>query len=483
MAEEQRESTEPADDGDVLTDADLSGGLPWDERVADLMARGIEAPELAEVVEQQDAPDAAEALESLGEEQVAEVLGQMDDQLAADALAQMQPQLAVGVLDDLIDEEPRYAALILSMMAPDDAADLLQWLDEDRRERAFAAMEPDLARDLRQLVGYDAETAGGLMTTRFLALGDDMTVQRAIEIVRAAPVAEDTHSALVTDRERRLVGIVPLRKLLIARPGDRVADIMSRELHTVPPEMDREDVAREIARYDFDMIPVVDAAQRVLGIVTVDDVLDIIRAEQTEDVQKTVGAGAGESIHSGLADKMRGRFPWLAVSVFTSSMAAFVVLYFEPLIEELAILAVMMPVIAALAGNAGNQALAVTLRGIVLDELRSRRVLPLIVREGFVGLLCGAALGVLMAAVIIALSGLIDSASWRLGVVAAVSMALSTAAGTLAGSSIPLAMRRLGADPAQSSVIFLIMITDATAFATFLGCASVLSEWLLGARA
>jgi len=210
----------------------------------------------------------------------------------------------------------------------------------------------------------------------------------------------------------------------------------------------------------------------------VDDVIDAIRQEHTEDVHRTVGAGRQEMVYSSVLEKFRGRFPWLAMSLLMMLPSALVVRRFEGLIAELAILAVLMPIVAAVTGNAGHQALAVTLRGLVLDEVRPGRVLPLIRRETIAGMCNGLAIGITLAGGI-ALLGLIDGrVSWRVGVVGGVALGGSIIAGTAAGTSIPLLMRRLGFDPAQSAAILLIMITDAVAFAAFLGLAYLLFPWL-----
>jgi len=239
-------------------------------------------------------------------------------------------------------------------------------------------------------------------------------------------------------------------------------------------------VARAFDRYDLFMLPVVDGQERLLGLVTVDDIIDIIREEQTEDVQKTVGAGKEEAVYSSVIDKFRGRFRWLFVSVLIMIPSVLVVSRFESLIGDVAVLAVLMPIIAALAGNAGHQSLAVTLRGIVLGEVRPDRVLPLLRREATVGLLAGVALGSAVGLAVAALSTL-GNFGWQLGIVVAISMTASMCAGTLAGALTPLLMRRFGADPAQSSAIFLIMVTDAVAFATFLGLAGLSYRWLMAA--
>lgn len=468
-----------SDESDSAGVTDVAEMSPFDARVAELLTKSIDVEALADAVERQEAPDAADTLESLEEEDAVDVLGEMDDELAADALAEMNIPLAVSILDDVIDDDPRYAAQLLEMMAPDDAADVLQALDRERREKALRFMDARLARRLQQLVNYDHESAGGIMTIDFPTLRELMTVQDSVSHLRASPVSENTHSVLVTDEDSRLVGIVPLRKLLIARQADRIGQIMDRDLRTVPATMDREHVAREIDRYDCDMVPVVDSEGRPLGIVTVDDVIDIIRAEQTEDVQRAVGAGAHEAVYSSLGTKVRSRFPWLLINLFTSTVAAVVVLMFSDLFEELAILAALMPVIANQAGNAGQQSLAVTLRGIVLHEVRPERVWPLLAREASVGLINGI-IGGLLVGIGLALFGeFVTGASWRIGVVAAIAMMASLSIGCFVGSSMPILIRRVGLDPATGSTIFLTMTTDTVSFLTFLGTASMLQQWLL----
>ena len=473
-----------ADQPDKLADPqpsrieDLAADSPTDERVERLLQYSIDVPVLAEAVGMQEPADAADTLEQLEEEQAADVLEEMDDEAAADVLSEMNRPLAVSILDDLIDQEIAYAALLLEQMAPDDAADILQALDAERRARLLSQVDPDLARKLSQLMRYGEETAGGLMTTEFLALRDGMTVAQAIEHIRGSPVPEHQHSALVTDSRGLLVGVVPLRKLLLARPTETIGSIMERSVDFVRAAVDREEVAHHFDRYDYDMLPVVDDANRLLGIVTVDDVIDIIRAEQTEDVQMMVGAGAFEAVYSPVSEKLRGRFPWLGVGLVTTGLAAVVVLQFEQMIARVPMLAVCMPVVAAVAGNTGNQALAVTIRGIVLDEVRRDRVWPLILREGIVGLMNGLLLGLAIFLILSLLGEMSSLGGWKLGVLAGSATAVSMAIGGVAGCGIPLLMRRVGIDPAAASSIFLIMITDAVSFYTLLGSAAWFIGWL-----
>jgi magnesium transporter len=454
--------------------------VPFDDLVARMQTETMSAPEIAEAVEQQEAADAADTLEDLPQAEAAEVLGEMEMQAAADALAEMEVPLAVSVIEDLVDEgEIGYAGKLIALMASDDAADLLQGMDEKHREGLLAGLPGLQATKLRRLIGYDRESAGGIMTTDFIVLREHMNVAQATDVVRRQTVPDEIHYLPVVDRDERLVGIIGLRTLLIAKPDQRIADLMDGEVDTLTPNMDREEVARAFDRYDYTMMPVVDPSRRLLGVVTFDDIIDIIRREQTEDVQRAVGAGAEEAVYSPLDVKIKSRFPWLLVNLCTSTVAAVVVLQFEDLITELAILAVLMPVIANQAGNAGQQSLAVTLRGIVLDQIRTGRVGPLVAREAMVGAFNGIVGGLLVGGGLAIFSTVVKGASWQLGLVAAIAMAISLSLGCFMGSAMPILIRRLGLDPATGSTIFLTMTTDTMSFVTFLSLARLLSKWLL----
>ena len=230
---------------------DVVEASPQDERVAELIEHTIDVPVLAEAVERQEAADAADTLESLPEDEAADVLEQMDDQAAAEALAEMQTPLAVGVVQDLIEEDLGYAARLLAAMAPDDAADLLQDMRVSFREEVLAAMPLGDAAELRQLIGYDRESAGGLMTTDYLALRSDMTVADAVERIRAQSMPEGFQHLMVTSNDSRIEGVVHIRDLLLGAPEQRIGDIMKATVKAVRPAVDREAVAREFARYDF----------------------------------------------------------------------------------------------------------------------------------------------------------------------------------------------------------------------------------------
>jgi magnesium transporter len=320
-----------------------------------------------------------------------------------------------------------------------------------------------------------------MMTTDYLAVRDSMPVREAIEAIRrAGALGEDWLYVFVVDWRGRLQGRATMRALLLANPAQRVTEVSEKRVDAVKPDVEREEVAREFEKYDYLVLPVVDDEDRMLGVITVDDVVDAIRQESTEDAQAMVGAGREEAVFSSVADKLRGRLPWLFVNLFTSSLAAIVVLQFDDLIGSIAILAVIMPVIANQAGNAGQQSLAVTMRGIVLDEVREGAALGLVRREALVGLVNGTICGLIVGSIVAMIEYFHqpDAAMWKLGVVVAIAMTLALSVGTLVGSSLPLVVRRLGADPATASTIFLTMVTDSMSFLAFLGLSYMLSGWI-----
>lgn len=457
---------------------------PEDRRVGQLLQHSIDVDALAEAVEQQEAPDAADTLEhlQLEEEQAAEVLAEMDVESAADALAHMVTALGVSVLEDLIVEDPVYAGKLIEEMAPDDATDLLQALPDEHRDKLLGMLGKVEAVKLRRLLDFDERSAGGMMTTDYLAVRDTMTVAEAIEAIRRAETETEWIYVFVVDWRATLKGRVTMKRVLLGRPEQKILELCDSPVDAVHPDLPREEVAREFEKYDYLVLPVVDEHHRLLGVITVDDVIDSIREDSTEDAQTMVGAGKEEAVFSTTRQKFRSRLPWLVVNLFTSSLAAIVVFQFSELIGKLAILAVIMPVIANQAGNAGQQSLAVTLRGIVLDQVRPQTARALVVREGFVGLLNGAFNGILMGSVIAAIEWVTvpESNAWGLGAIVAIAMTVALTVGCVVGTAMPLVLRRAGADPATASTIFLTMVTDSFSFFTFLGLATLLQEWFLG---
>ncbi|MCA9307098.1 MAG: magnesium transporter [Phycisphaerales bacterium] len=457
-----------------------------DERVEALIEAEAGAQQIAVAVEEQEPADAAETLESLEPKESKEVVHEMDNESAADALSHMDPALAATVLLDMEDSE---VAQIIALMAPDDAADIIQELPKGVADHILTLLPPRDAAIVGKLAVYDPESAGGVMTTEIIVVRDSMTIGRAIEFVKRHHISDEQSDVFVADEQRRLVGTIGLRTLIVAEDGDAVSLHMDGDIDFVTPEQDREEVARLFDKYDLRTLAVVDEHQRVLGMVTVDDVIDIIAEEATEDTLKSVGAGADEAVYSRVMDKIRGRLPWLAVNLPMAAIGSSVILLAEPLVKELPIVAAVYPVIANQSGNAGNQSMAVTLRGLVLGEIRKGRLRPLVVREVLFGAVSGLVLGGLFA-LGLTLLGMIGRSTgtdstlagfdWPLALVAGLAMGGAFQFSVLVGLGVPMALQRLGKDPATASTIFVTMMTDLLSYSAFLGLVFLLKPWLMG---
>lgn len=450
-----------------------------EQAVEELVHSLPRAEELAPMVEELAAPDAADTLESLEPERSAEVLTQMEEESAAEALAHMDPALAATVLLDLEAEE---AAGFIEEMEPDDAADLLQALPRAACESILQKVDRQRAAVLGKLALYDPKSAGGIMTTDILVVRAGMTIGQAIEYIRTHLMKETQTEVYVVDEGQRLVGTISLRQLLFADDNESVSSHMVRDLDAVLPTVPREEVADLFQKYDYITLPVVDEDRRILGMVTVDDVMDIISAARAEDPLKLVGVRLGEAAYSPVLTKFRGRWPWNLMNLLTAQAASAVLLMYHQFIELIPIVAVVYPVIANASGNTGQQSLAVALRGLVLGQVRRGLVARLLLREMAVGALIGMLVGTVFALSITALdaTGLIPEMSWRLGVVAGLAMTGAMTVGCLVGSAIPIVLDRLGFDPATASSIFLTMLTDSLSYAVFLTIAFVLHGWIAG---
>lgn len=448
-----------------------------EQAVEDLIESAPRTEDLAPRIEELAAADAAETIANLEPEQQAQVLEQIEEESAADALAHMDPALAATVL---LDMEPEEAAAFVDLMAADDAADVLQSLPKATAADLLRRLKPRKAAMLGKLALYDPKTAGGIMTTEILVVRAAMTIAQAIEFIRTHPMVENQSDVYVTDENRRLIGTITLRQLLFTPDQDLVATHVNGDLDAVRVGVPREEVADLFQRYDYITMPVVDDERRILGMVTVDDVLDIITSARADDPLKLAGVQEGESVDSSLWRKIRGRSPWLLMNLLTAQGASAVLLYYHDFIELLPIVAVIYPVIANESGNTGQQSLAVTLRGLVLGQIRRETVLRLLRKEVMVGVMIGAMVGLCFCMTIWAMNatGLMPELTWKIGVIAGAATAGAMAMACFVGAAIPLLMDRLGFDPATASSIFLTMMTDFLSYGVFLTLAFACRGWL-----
>lgn len=411
--------------------------------------------------------DIADQLENLSLAEQVCVLRNLPAGDAAEALAELDQGTAGEVLESL---NPHEAAQIVAEMSPDDAADVLDELDETQRDALLDNLDMEDAETLRHLMAFDPETAGGIMNTEVIRLEQDIAVDDAIlQIRREMEDKEIPYYAYVVDEQEKLIGVLSLRDLMLSRPRTVLRDaLQDREVISVRYNTDREEVARLMSHYNFVAMPVVDYEDRLLGVVTYDDILDVMQDEATSDLLGMVGAGQDEDVDTPWHESVRLRLPWLIVNLMTSALSAFVVHLFEGSIASMAILAVLMPMVANQAGNTGQQALAVMIRQLATEKFDHKKAWLAVLREGKIGLCTGIFMAVFAFSGVWALSGLPHLAAVMGGALLG-DMLL----GALAGGAIPLIFRALGRDPAQASSIFLTAITDSAGFFIFLGLSTV----------
>ncbi|HEX5725821.1 MAG TPA: magnesium transporter [Longimicrobiaceae bacterium] len=444
-------------------------GEPLDV-LRDILERGDDGALRAFLAAFPHASDVADLLEALPEDERMRVLRVLadDPERAAEALAEMEPEEHPE--ESLAALEPEQIAAVVAELSDDDAADIIGELDPAERDRVLAALPHEDAGEIRELLAYDEESAGGIMTAELVAVPITLTAAGAIdEVRRQAQDVEAFYSVFVVDEEGVLRGTLPLQALVTAAPEAHVADLVEPPLATVLPETDQEEVGRIVARYNLTVVPVIDTGGRLLGGVTFDDVIDIIEAETTEDLLKFGGVSDEEEIRGGWADAVRSRLPWLGVNLVTASFGAFVVWYFRDTVDDYAVLAVIMPVVAGMGGNSGTQALAVTVRRLALSQESLRGRWGIVLKEFLVGLTNGLVIGTVVAGLAYALDG-----EPLLGLVVMLAMWANLTVGSFAGAFVPIVLERLKVDPAIASSMFVTAFTDMCGFLLLLGMATQL---------
>jgi magnesium transporter len=411
--------------------------------------------------------DLAEVLTALDEQERVSVIRALPPEVSSQALAEMPEEAHAG--ETLAALEPDLAAEIVDELDDDDAADILGELDRNTQEQILAAVED--RSDVDQLLRYDEESAGGLMTTHMVVVPDSVTAGQALEeIRRQAEEIEDFYQVFVVDADRKLVGTLPFKDLVISRPDRPIREFMEEADIFVTPELDQEEVARVMARYNLPSVPVVDAQGRLLGRVTFDDVIDVVEAETTEDLLKFGGVSPDEELAADWRTSVRSRLPWLSVNLATAFLAGAVVFSFQHTIQRTIALAVWMPIIAGMGGNAGTQALAVTVRRLALGLIPVNVFTQVVGKEILVGVINGFVIGL-----IVGMVATVMGEGAMLGIVVFLAMIGNLVVAGFAGAFIPILLERLGADPAVASSVFVTAFTDVCGFLLLLG----LAGWLI----
>jgi magnesium transporter len=383
-----------------------------------------------------------------------------------EALSELGPEAGAALLRERSAEE---IVKLAQELPSDDAAALIDYLPEDLSAAVLELLQKRPAGgDVGDLLEYAEQTAGRIMNPKVFALAEDMTASEAITALQGSRDVEVVFYLYVIDARRHLVGVVSLRRLLLVSPDTPLKRIMTTDLISVRADMDQEEVARLVASYNLLAIPVVDEENKLVGVITVDDVIDVIKDEATEDIYRLAGVSSDERVFTPMRESLRKRFPWLLVNLATAFIAAAVVGLFQNTISAWVALAVFMPIVPGMGGNAATQTLTVIVRGLALGELTWSNARKALLKETAVGIGNGLANG--------AVAGLV---AWlvvgqpALGVLLLVAMIVNLFVAGVAGTLIPLGLKALKIDPALASTVFITTFTDVCGFAAFLGLATM----------
>ncbi len=422
--------------------------------------RSLSAQELADFLLGLDPPTLAHLVARLGQDAVADLVAELDSQDAARLVLKLSRAQAADVLEE---------------MPPDDAADVLEELSPEQAEPLLTEMEKDRARALKGLLAYPEGTAGSLMTPECIVVRPDLTAQEALAVIRrAAEDAETVHYVYVTDPQtQRLLGVLSLYRLVFSRPDTLVRDLMTRDVVKVRADAPQEEAARLVQRYDFVSLPVVDDQDRLLGIITVDDVLDVLQEEFTEDYARLVGADAEAMARRSPLEAARLRLPWLLITLGVELVAGLVISRFDEVLTRVILLASFMPIISAISGNVGLQAAAIVVRGLDTGHVTLKGWWQAVRKELVTAFLMALVVGTVLGTIGVVWSG---KTSFGLVIGAAQLTAMLTAG--LMGTLFPLVSKRLGFDPATTAGPFETAFQDVVGFGVFLWLASQLLHFL-----
>lgn len=375
-----------------------------------------------------------------------------------------------------IDEmESSYAAQMISSMYTDDAVDVLNELDKDQISHFLKIMDKKSAEDIRELLYYEEDTAGSIMTTEYVAIPENSTARSAMTIMRnAAPEAETIYYIFVVNDENQLAGVISLRDLIIASEDTFIHEILNDRVVSVLVTDDQEDVAQVMKDYNFLAVPVVNSKNEMLGIITVDDIIDVIDDEASEDYSRLAGVADMDTFDKNPFTAAKKRLPWLVVLLLLGMLTANLIDIFAVTLEKVVLLAAFIPLIGGTSGNSGTQALAVAVRGIATGDVAKESKLKLVIREALTGIIMGIICGIVAFLIVYIWKG-----ELIIGLLVAVAIACSIFVATIAGSFIPLLMHRLKIDPAVASGPFITTLNDITSILIYLGIATLFIEKLM----
>lgn len=391
-----------------------------------------------------------------------------DSETSALVLNELESEEITEILNALPDEE---VAEILENMSSDDAADFLGEVSEIDKEKYLDMFEKTSAEEVQELLSYDEDTAGGIMTTEYIAIPYNITVERAIKALREnAPDAETVYYIYVINLKNQLLGVISLRELIIANKDLLVSEVMKKNIISVNAFDDQEEVAKVVSKYDFLAIPVVNVNNHLLGIITVDDIIDVIHEEAVEDMYRMAGVSeTEEDPNSKLSGALKSRLPWLFVTLLGGLLSGNVLSVFSEQFSSVVALTFFIPLLAGMGGNVGTQSSTVTVRGIAIGDINSATIIKTIIKESSLGIMIGAIMGVMVTGAAYLWQGNI-----KLGMVVGLAMMANIFTAATMGTFVPILFKRIGIDPAVASAPFITTTIDILGLIIYSTLASIL---------
>lgn len=424
------------------------------------------------LIEEMHPVDIAIALEDMDDESLLIFLDLIDNELKAEILEHSEEELQIKIISSI---DYKSTVELFSYMSNDDIADILGVLPINMRKDLLKLMKSGDIKQIQELLGYAEDSAGGIMTTEYIALSGELSILDSLKkIKKIGPKTEVIETIFVLNRNRELVGTADLRDILVAPETDKLYDIMNENLIYVHPDVDQEEVSLLVSKYDLKAIPVINRKKSLLGIITVDDIIDVIVEEHTEDILSLSGVNKDEKLYGSIVSSVKMRLPWLAVNMVTAFIASFTVSLFEDVIAQVVALAAAMPIVTGMGGNSGSQTLAIVIRGIALGDLNLKDDWKLVFKEIGLGVVNGIFIGSVTGLILFMRYG-----NPYLGFIIFIAMIGNLVIAGGFGFLIPLILKSLGVDPALASSIFLTTATDVFGFFIFLSLAQEFLPLLL----